>query len=193
MTLTTDPRDTVGPVAVSLTDRVKRDALTGRIAEHTIRPEVDDPWTTVHARIFSVDGSYPVARIIPPTDERTSYPPDLIGRTVRLGSVVTLLDCPRCGYTAGHWSYCPRSFDVLVRDERLHALVVELMTEDLLAQYEADTRAGELGREIDARIPGATERTASYATGMHMSSVDIVVWAGAHWSHCLSVMLGMGE
>lgn len=104
MTLTTDPRDRGAGqrVRVSRTDAGKRDALVGRIVRHVIQPIADPASrTVVHARILCAD-PFLLGRIVPPTSR------DQVGRLVRLGDVLTLLDCPTCHYTAGHWRYCPR-------------------------------------------------------------------------------------
>lgn len=101
MTMTTDPRTVrQGRVAVSMTSTVKRDALVGRIAQHTLRPFADSTYGTdaVLVRITDVHtDNYPRGVIV-----TGSY----AGRTARLDSVVTLV-CSACHYSSGHTSWCP--------------------------------------------------------------------------------------
>lgn len=109
MTLTTDPRRVGrgGRVRVSLTDAGKRRALVGREVTYHLADSAP-----VIVRITDVDtDAYPRGVIVSPMT--------LAGRTVRLGSVVTMADdaptddaprtaCDACGYTGGHWTYCMR-------------------------------------------------------------------------------------
>jgi hypothetical protein len=103
MTLTTDPRTVIsGRVRVSTTSTVKRDALVGRLACHTIQPEADPSSRRhVHARIINVTGSAPLARIVWAEDQHSREDvighnrEDVIGHTVILSPVVTLVGSSR--------------------------------------------------------------------------------------------------
>lgn len=70
--------------------------------------------------------------------------------------------------------------------------VVEAMVEDMLASEidNHDEQAAAFRRVEEIFGPDSTERTASFATGSHMTSLEIVLWAACEWDHCRKILTG---
>lgn len=111
MTLTTNPTTvTAGRVRVSLTDNAKRDALIGRAAKSTCWNGFDRPDSVVVGTITHFRDGFPMLTIHRAILENGEESFDLKGSTIRLDSVVTLVDeCGVCHYSSGHWPYCPNN------------------------------------------------------------------------------------